>query len=330
MSDGVTTRAVRLVAAGEPPPRAVEDVRLPAPADGEVLVRVDYAGVNPIDTYAAAGIVGDTARLPRTIGVEGTGIVEGAAEGAGLVDGARVVVTGSGLGLLRDGTWAGGLVAPREAAVEVPRELDPTQAGAIGTAAVTAHEALHVLGRITADDRVLVLGAGGGVGVVAVQLARIAGASVVGQVGSAAKADAVAALGADRVVVTGAGDLVAEVGDFRPTLVIDPLGGGFTPAAVELAAISGRIVILGVSAGQDIPFPGRTFYRKGLSLLGYAGLVSTPERRAAAVRAVAADIIAGRLRIPVDEVVPLGRFDDAIARLRDRSVFGKVVLATQQ
>ncbi|MDT3442033.1 MULTISPECIES: zinc-binding alcohol dehydrogenase family protein [unclassified Pseudofrankia] len=319
MSDGVTTRAVRLVAVGEPL-QVVENARLLAPGAGEVLVRVDYAGVNPIDTYAAVGIVGDTARLPRTIGVEGTGIV----------DGARVVVTGSGLGLFRDGTWAGALVAPRDAVVEVPRELDPTQAGAIGTVAVTAYEALHVLGRVTADDRVLVLGAGGGVGVVAVQLAKIVGASVVGQVGSAAKADAVAALGADRVVVTGASGLVAEVGDFRPTLVIDPLGGGFTPGAVELAAISGRIVILGVSAGQDIPFPGRTFYRKGLSLLGYAGLVSTPERRVAAVRAIAADIVAGRLRIPIDEVVPLDRFDDAIARLRDRSVLGKVVLATQR
>nr|WP_269799878.1 MULTISPECIES: zinc-binding dehydrogenase [Pseudofrankia] len=65
-------------------------------------------------------------------------------------------------------------------------------------------------------------------------------------------------------------------------------------------------------------------------MLGYAGLVTTPERRAAAVRAVAADIIAGRLRIPVDEVVPLARFDDAVARLRARSVLGKVVLATQR
>ncbi|WP_007517480.1 MULTISPECIES: quinone oxidoreductase family protein [Pseudofrankia] len=238
MSDGVTTRAVRLVAVGEPL-QVVEDLWLPAPGDGEVLVRVDHAGVNPIDTYAAVGTVGDTARLPRTIGVEGTGTV----------DGTRVVVTGSGVGLLRDGTWADAVVAPRDAVIEVPAELDPAQAGALGTVAVTAYESLHALGKVTSDDRVLVLGAGGGVGVVAVQLAKIAGASVVGQVGSAAKAAAVAALGADRVVVAGAEDLVAKVGDLRPTLVIDPLGGGFTPGAVELAAIGGRIVILGVSAG---------------------------------------------------------------------------------
>jgi len=324
--------------AGEPP-RIVDGVRLPAPGEDEVLVRVDHAGVNPIDTYAAAGTVGDTTRLPRTLGVEGTGIIEGTGTGTGtgtggggggLSAGSRVVVTGSGLGLVRDGTWAGALVAPRDAVVEVPAELDPAQAGAIGTAAVTAYEALHVFGRVTPDDRVLVLGAGGGVGVVAVQLAKIAGATVVGQVGSAVKADAVEGLGADRVVVTGADDLVTEVGGFRPTLVVDPLGGQFTPGAVELAAIGGRIVILGVSAGQDIPLPGRTFYRKALSLLGYGGLVSTPARRATAVQAVAADIVAGRLHIPIDEVVPLAHFDDAATRLRDRSVLGKVILATQR
>jgi NADPH2:quinone reductase len=318
MGGPVVTRAVRLVAVGEP--LQLGTAELPAPGGDEVLVELDHAGVNPIDIYSAAGLVGDTARLPRTVGVEGTGLLAGT--------GTRVVLTGSGLGLTRDGTWAGAVVAPREAVVEVPAGLDPVQAGAIGTAAVTAYDALHVLGRIEAGDRVLVLGAGGGVGVVAVQLAALAGARVVGQVGSPAKRSAVAALGADEVVVTDAAGLVAAVGDVRPTLVIDPLGGAFTPAAVELAAVSGRIVLLGVSAGQDIPFPGRTFYRKGLSLLGYAGLVATPERRAVAAGAVAAEIVAGRLRIPVDEVFGLDRFGDAVARLKER-VFGKVVLATR-
>ncbi|MBL7496410.1 zinc-binding alcohol dehydrogenase family protein [Frankia sp. CNm7] len=321
MSGPTVTRAVRLAAAGEPP-RLDEQAELPVPGDDEVLVELDHAGVNPIDGYAAAGQIGDLSHLPRTLGVEGTGILAGT--------GTRVVLAGSGLGLTRDGTWAGAVVVPRDAVVEVPGELDPAQAGAIGTAAVTAYNALHVLGRIEPDDRVLVLGAGGGVGVVAVQLAKLAGASVVGQVGSPAKRAAVAGLGADRVVVAGVGNLAAEVGDFRPTLVVDPLGGGFTPSAVEFAAVGGRIVIVGVSAGQDISLPGRTFYRKGLSLLGYAGLVVTPEGRATATRALAADVVAGRLRIPVDEVVPLDRFDEAFARLRDRSVLGKVVLATQR
>jgi NADPH2:quinone reductase len=319
MVDNGVTRAVRLVAVGEPL-QFDEKVALPEPGADEVLVVLDHAGINPIDLYAAAGLVGDTTRVPRTIGVEGTGLLAGA--------GTRVVLTGSGLGLVRDGTWAGAVVAPRDSVIEMPAALDPVQAGAVGTAAVTAHDALHVLGKVGAADRVLVLGAGGGVGAVAVQLARLAGASVIGQVGSPGKKDAVAGLGADAVVVADAAGLVEAVGDFRPTLVIDPLGGAFTPAAVEVAAVSGRIVILGVSAGADIPLAGRIFYRKGLSLLGYAGLVVTPERRAAAATAVAAEIVAGRLRIPVDEVVPLERVADAIARVRDRSVFGKIVLAT--
>jgi NADPH2:quinone reductase len=321
MDNGSVTTAVRLVTVGEPP-RLQEKTSLPTPGAGEVLVEIDHAGVNPVDMYAAAGAVGDVTRLPRTLGVEGTGLIAGTST--------RVVVTGSGLGLVRDGTWAGAVVAPREAVVEVPAHLDPVQAGAIGTAAVTAYEALHVLGGLRSGDRVLVLGASGGVGAVAVQVAKLAGASVVGQVGSPAKKDAVSALGADRVVVADADRLAAEVGDFSPTLVIDPLGGGFTSSAVEAAATGGRIVLLGISAGLDISFQGPVFYRKGLSLLGYAGLAVTPERRVAAIQALAADLVAERLRIPVDGVLPLARFEDAAARLRDRSVFGKVVLATRE
>ncbi|MBX6390180.1 MAG: zinc-binding dehydrogenase [Frankia sp.] len=322
MSDRVTTTAVRLLTAGEPA-RVVDGVELPEPGDGEVLVTIDHAGVNPIDSYAAAGIVGDTSRLPRTLGVEGTGL---------LPDGRRVVVTGVGIGLTRDGTWAGAAVVPAECAIEVPAGVDPPQAGSIGIAAVTAYDVVHRLGRVSAQDRVLVLGAAGGVGVVAVQLAKMAGASVLGQVGSAAKADTVRALGADDVVVASAAELVEAgraAGWRAPTLVIDPLGGAFTSAAIELAEPGARIVLLGVSAGVEIPFPGRLFYRKGLTLLGYGGLLVTAEQRTTAIRALAQELAAGRLRIPVDEVLPLEKFADAFARLRDRSVIGKVVLRTQ-
>jgi NADPH2:quinone reductase len=319
MSGERVTRAVRLTAVGQP--LRLAEVVLPEPGDGEVLVELDHAGVNPIDTYAAAGTIGDVSRLPRTIGVEGTGVIAGTAT--------RVVISAAGTGLSRDGTWAGAIVVPRTGLVEVPATVDPAQAGAIGTAAVTAYDALHVVGQLRSGDRVLVLGAGGGVGSVAVQLAKAAGASVLGQVGSAAKADFVAGLGADRVVVATAERLVAEAGSFEPTLVVDPLGGGFTPAVIELAAPGGRIVLLGVSAGPDITFGGRVFYRKALSLLGYTGLWVTQEQRVTAVQAIAAELVAGTLRIPVDEIVPLAEFEAAVARLRDRSVTGKVVLATQ-
>jgi len=326
MSDGPVTRAVRLVAPGEAP-RLDEKVTLPEPGPDEVLVELDHAGVNPLDTYAAAGTVGDLSRLPRTLGVEGTGLLAGTAT--------RVVVTGAGVGLVRDGTWAGAVVAPRAAVVELPAGVDPAQAGTLGVAAVTAYETLHVLGEVRPDDRVLVLGAAGGVGAVAVQLAKLAGAAVVGQVGSPAKRDALTALGAgglgaDQVVVADAEGLAAAVGDFQPTLVIDPLGGGFTPAVVESAADGARIVLLGVSAGQDLPLPGRKFYRKGLRLLGYAGLTGTAARRATALKALAAELVAGRLRIPVDEVVPLDQYAAVAGRLRERSIVGKVVLATQE
>lgn len=317
------TRAVRLMAPGARP--QLVDVELSDPAAGEVLVAVDHAGVNPIDTYAVAGTVGDLSGLPRTLGVEGTG----------LVGDTRVVVSGAGLGLTRDGTWAGAVVAPRDAVVELPPGVDPAQAGALGTAGVTAHEVVHRLARIGPGDRVLVLGAAGGVGTVAVQLAKLAGATVLGQVGSPAKRDLVADLGADAVLVADAASLagrlaaVGAVGAAGPTVVLDPLGGGFLAAVVDGAEPDTRIVSYGASAGGEATIPVRAFYRKGLRLLGYAGVSTTAERRAAALRSLAAELAAGRLRIVVADVVALDRVDEAIARLRDRSVQGKIVLDTR-
>lgn len=310
----MTTRAARLYAPGEP--LRVEEAPLPEPGAGEVRVELRYAGVNPLDTYAAAGRVGDLSTLPRTLGVEASGYLEGR----------PVLVHGAGVGLTRDGVWAERAVVPRAAVVDVPDGVDLAAAGGLGVVGATAWRVVHDLGRPRPADRVLVLAAAGGVGNLVVQLAKAAGATVWGQIGSAGKRDFVGDLGADEVVVTGAAGLPAAVAGLRPTVVFDALGGGFFPAAVEALQLGGRIVLYGASAGPQVTFDAPTLYRKGLSVLGYGGVNEPPERLAEATGAVLAEIAAGRLRLPVSDVLPLGRVEEAMERIRARGTAGKLLL----
>ena len=163
------TRAARLHRHGDP--LVVEDVALATPGPGEVLVTLRRGGVNPIDRYVAAGTVAADAPLPRTIGLEA----------AGEVDGLPVLVYGEGLGTARDGVYASYVVAPQDALVPVPDGVSMEQAASASIAGLTAYGVVVSVADITADDRVLVLGASGGVGLPVVSLAVGRGARVWGQ-----------------------------------------------------------------------------------------------------------------------------------------------------
>src|SRR5438552_10418873 len=148
----MVVRAGRLHKHGEP--LTIETVELPQPREGEVLVDLAFAGVNPIDRYTAEGSVAPDGPLPRTLGFEA----------AGVLDGRPVVVHGEGLGTARDGLWAQAAVVPRDAVSAVPEGADLREAAAMGVVGVTAWNVVHDVGHVGRDDRVLVLGASGGVG----------------------------------------------------------------------------------------------------------------------------------------------------------------------
>jgi NADPH2:quinone reductase len=137
----------------------------------------------------------------------------------------------------------------------------------------------------------------------------------------------VEALGAARVVVTEADGLAAATADLKPTLVIDGLGGAFTPAAVDAVDLRARIVLFGVSAGDDLHLSGRGLYRKGVALLGYTGLMEPADRQAALLEQLLGLVASGGLRVPV-ELVPLAEADSAFRRILERQVEGKLVLET--
>jgi NADPH2:quinone reductase len=309
-----TVRGARLRRHGAP--LVVEEVALPAPGPREVRVELGYAGVNPIDFYIAQGAVAPDAPLPRTLG----------GEGAGSANGRPVLVAGEGLGAGRDGTWAQAAVVPEAALLPIPDGVAVQDAAAMGIAGLTALNAVRELGQVSGEDRVLVLGASGGVGSMIVPLAKATGAIVWGQTGSEAKTAGILEQGADRAVVAGPEELAAQMAEYQPTVVFDVLGGGFMAPVVETVAVRGRIVSLGVSAGAEVAFNLRLLYRKMVTLLGYGGTQLTRAERRPGLEQALQAVADGSLRVRIDSVMALDEVNDAFARINRRGVQGKLLL----
>jgi NADPH2:quinone reductase len=309
----VNVRAARLIEHGKP--LEVQETELPTPADDGVLVELAYAGVNPVDGYNAAGKVAADGPLPRTLG----------AEAVGYVDGVPVVVAGGGLGSIRDGVFAEAAVVPRDLVVQIPDGVALRDAAAVGIVGLTAYRTVEIA-EIGPQDRVLVLAGSGAVGLAAISYAASKGAQVCGQTGNEAKADAIMAMGATRAIVSDAAGLTAAAQDFEPTVVLDSLAGEFTAAALAALVPRGRLVLFGGSAGPEGKIQLLQLYRKQQRILTYGGLIATtPERRDGIASALAA-IADRKLRIHIGAERSLDEVNEAFALVTDRKVTGKVIL----
>jgi NADPH:quinone reductase len=311
-------RAARLLEHGKD--LSVEDVDLATPGRDEVVVDMAYGGVNPVDRYGALGRVAADAALPRTLGSEGSGTIEGR----------EVLVRGHGLGITRDGLWASHAVVPSAALIDLPEGVGLVEAAAMGVAGVTAWRVVTEVARVTSEDRVLILGASGGVGSIAVSAAHAIGATVWGQTTNQDKSEWISQRGADRVVVAEADSLAKKAGELRPTVVIDPLGDGYTGAGIELLEPHGRLVIFGTSADARGDVPLQTFYRKALTMYGYAGLIESDDVLAGHISEAMDALRDQRLEVVVDQILPLDQVNDGLAMLAEHSLQGQLLLDLRQ
>lgn len=217
-----TMKAVRLHAYGGPDVLRLEEVRCPCPAMDEVLVRVQAAGVNPVDWKVREGYLKDMLRhrLPLIPGWDVCGVVEEAGSQVTRFKVGDAVF--SRPDIKRDGAYAEYIVIRESEAAFKPKSLDPVHAAAIPLAALTAWQSLIEAAGLAAGQRVLIHAAAGGVGGFAVQLAKWRGAQVIGTA-SAANHDYLRALGADEVVDYRALPFEKAVGEVD--VVFDTMGG---------------------------------------------------------------------------------------------------------
>ena len=296
-------------------PLTLVEVDRPTPGQGEVLLELHYAAVNPLDVWVTQGNFAAVTQLPHIPGVEGVGTMNGR----------MVLVRGNGIGVGRLGTYAEQVAVPLASVVPVPDGVNPQQAAAMGVAGLTAWRCVHDCGQVHAGSTVLVTGASGGVGSLAVQLAKSAGARVIGQTSNAAKAEAITASGADRVIVAASGgDLVSVLDGEAPTVIVDGVAGDFVRAGIDALALDSRYVNYGTSAGTEVGLDMRALYRKGVTMIGYTGLREVDT--AAAFAALFAGLANGSLTVDIDAILPLSSAAGAHRRILDRSVTGKLLL----
>ncbi|MHB8642832.1 MAG: quinone oxidoreductase family protein [Gaiellaceae bacterium] len=282
-------RAARIHELGSAP--SIDEVEEPRAVDGREVVRARAVALNPLDLAVAAGrFYGGHPPLPYIPGAEA--VVETG-------DGRRAWVFGDGLGVARDGTLAEQATVPSARLVPVEADVDDATAVALGIAGIAAWSAVE-RGRIGPGDRVLVLGASGASGLVAVQAAKLRGAEHVVAAGrDLARLERARELGADEVVALD-GDFKAACGGDGPTVVIDPLWDGPVTAAAEAAAPKARIVHYGQSAGPEATFTSAAVRGKELELLGVSNFARTQDELRALYGELLQQAESGALHVDVE------------------------------
>ncbi|GAB3657800.1 NADPH:quinone oxidoreductase family protein [Streptomyces sparsus] len=304
----------------------LEDVPEPEPGEGELLVRVLAANVNFPDALLCLGRYQVRPPLPFTPGVEVCGEV---LAGDGQPVGTRVIAQP----VLPDGGFAEQAVVNAATALPAPSVLDDAQAAALHIGYQTGWFGLHRRARIQAGETLLVHAAAGGVGSAAVQLGKAAGATVIGVVGGAEKAQVARELGCDLVVDRRTDDLVAVVkeatGGRGADVVYDPVGGDAYAKSVKCIAFEGRIVVVGFASGA-VPTPGLNHALiKNYSVLGlHWGLYQAkdPEAVRDCHRELTALADRGAIRPLVSEQVTMEAAGDAVQRVYDGTTTGRVVV----
>lgn len=309
---------------GGPEVMALRDAPDPTPGAGQALVRVEAAGVNFIDCYHRGGAYPLPPPIP--IGLEGAGVVQAVGDGVAIAPGTRVAWTGV------PGSYATHVVAPVERLVPLPDALDARTAAGVMLQGLTAHYLVEV-GRLGLGDDCLVHAAAGGVGLLLCQLAKAAGARVIGTAGTEEKAALARAAGADEVIPYTQVDFASEVKRLTDgrgvSVVYDSVGKDTFDKSLECLRPRGMMVLFGQSSGPVAAFDPQRLNLRGSLFLTRPNLAHYTANRAeleARVRDVFGRVLAGTLTVRVGGTYPLANAERAHLDLERRRSTGKLLL----
>jgi len=314
---------------GPPEVLRLERRTTPAPGPQQVEVAVAYAGVNFTDTERRRGLSGSIA-LPWVPGVEAAGTVTAVGDGVSpALLGCRVAVTAPTTE--QTGTYATTLIAPAAHTYPLPQSLSFEAAAAVTVQGLTAFHLLNTMGSVQPGQIVLVHSAAGGVGHLAVQLARQAGARVFGTTSRPAKVDAIAAVGAEPFVLDPDDAWVAAVlaaSDGRGVdLVLDGIGARTQAGSLASLAAFGHLVHYGSASGEPAPVAPEALYDRSLKVSSYwLWTPHGPGRMKQAADRIFALAATGGLRVHIDAVMPLAEAAEAHRRLESGESTGKLLL----
>jgi NADPH2:quinone reductase len=324
-----TMRAIRVAAPGGPEALALAAAPRPSPGAGEILVKVEVAGVNRADVMQRRGVYPPPPGAPDILGLEVAGEVVALGPGASRhALGARVAA------LVAGGGYAEYCLAHESLALPIPAGLSALEAAAIPEAYFTVWTNVFERGALKAGETLLVHGGSSGIGTTAIQLAKAFGSRVIATAGSDEKARECVRLGADHAVNYRAEDFVAATlaaTDGRGAdVILDMVGGDYVARNYAAAAIDARIVQIAFLHGQRVEIDLRVLMAKRLFHTGSALRPRSVGQKAAIAAALRAKVwpllTEGRCKPVIDSVFPLVEAASAHRRMESSAHFGKIVL----
>jgi NADPH2:quinone reductase len=309
---------------GEPDVLKLEEVPTPEPAGAQVLVKIEAAGVNPVDTYLRTGIHAHAPNLPYTPGKDGAGVVETVGPDCKKFKvGDRVYTAGS-----ISGTYAEFALCREEDLGSLPENVSFEQGAGVWTPYATSYRALFQKAKARDGEFVLVHGASGGVGIAATQWAKNAGCKVIGTASSEAGKQLVLDQGADAVFdhtdEDHFGDIHERADEKGVNVIIEMLANVNLERDFEALAMYGRIVVVGNRG--SIQFTPRQAMTRETTIYGMSLYNSTQPERDEIHAAIYGGLSAGTLSPVVRESIPLSDAPRSHREVIDTKAFGKIVL----
>jgi NADPH2:quinone reductase len=314
---------------GGPEVLVPEQRPVPAPGPGQVLVKVEAAGVNRPDVLQRQGNYPAPKGHSEIPGLEVAGTVAALGEGAG-----RFKIGDRVMALVNGGGYAEYCLADEPAVLPVPASLTSVEAAAIPETFFTVWHNVFERGGLKSGEWFLVHGGSSGIGVTAIQLAAALGAKVITTAGSPEKCAACVALGATRAINYRDEDFAevvrAETGKRGVDVILDMVGGDYIDRNIRSLADDGRLVNIGYQSGSTVTLDMMRVMLKRLTITGSTLRIRPIEVKGAIARAVEANALPlladGRVRVVLDRTFPLAKAADAHARMESSQHIGKIVL----
>ena len=316
---------------GPPEQLVLDDIVLPEPGEGQVVIQVKACGVNFPDSLIIQGKYQFKPEMPFVPGSDVAGIVTKVGPGV-----TRTKVGDAVFGVLGWGGFAEQVVADESKLIPLPPNFDFTMAAAFAMTYATSYYALKDRAKLQAGETLLVLGAAGGVGLAAVELGKVMGAKVIAAASSDEKLAVCRRYGADEVINYSNEDLKARLktltGGQGVNVVYDPVGGPYSEMALRNTAWEGRFLVIGFTNGEIPRIPLNLTLLKGCSIVGvFFGSFAARDPKASMrnFQQLLSWLNEGTIKPLISETYSLENAAHAIKRITDRQAVGKLVVVNE-
>ncbi|RWD29222.1 MAG: NADPH:quinone reductase [Mesorhizobium sp.] len=325
-------RVVRFYEHGGPEVLRIENVDIQAPGRGEIRIRVKALGLNRAEALLRSGTYIQTPPLPSGLGLEAAGVVEAVGEGVhGFAPGDAVSVVPP-ISMTRWPAYGEIATYPAHLVVKHPPSLSWEEAAAVWTQYLTAYGALIDIAKLSRDDFVVITAASSSVGLAAIEIANMVGATSIAVTRTSAKREALLEFGAAHVISLADEDLEARLKDIAGPegirVVFDAIGGPIFAPLTAAMARGGILIEYGGLSPEPTPFPLFAVLAKTLTLRGYLvhEITGDPGRLEAAKAFILDGLMSGSLRPVIAKIFPFDQIVEAHRFLESNEQFGKIVV----